>query len=251
MKKQNKLTLAGVVLALVGLFIIGYYYLPDILLYFHTKDEQKIIETVDAEQLKNNHLEQGDIDFSSIDDVDLDNIRENAIAIDPSLMIAELTIPAVDLDIAVYKSLTNQTLLSGSAVMKHNMDLGEGNFSIAGHWGNPERGTYFAPLEYLEEGDVIRLTDKETIYEYIATDMKVVEPTAFYMLEDNQMQYYSDEADPIISLMRCYYVDGKDTGNRQFYIGVLNDSYPYDEELLFSELTYEEYNDETKQAQNK
>ncbi len=112
--------------------------------------------------------------------------------------------------------------------MRKDQKMGKGNYPLAGHYMK-EKDVLFGSLMDVKEGDIIRVTDKETIFEYVTYEVKVVPDTAVYIIDD-------DEADkvgkPIISLMTCYY--SSSTGKRYFVMGELKSSYPYTEELLYA-----------------
>lgn len=220
----------GIALIIVGLVMLAYNLIPSFVINQQADDSEVILQDATADQLQENKSESGEIDFSAIEDISADAAL-NADDIDPNLLVGQLVIPSIDLNLPIFKSMTNSTLLAGAAIMEHDQVMGEGNYAIAGHYTHTS-DNLFGPLRDLEEGATIRLTDKNKIYEYELVNYEVVPATAVEMIEDGQADQY---AAPIISLMRCYYVDFQKTPDREFYIGQLVDTYEYSPDQLFAE----------------
>lgn len=228
---MRKLTrFLGITLIIVGLVMLAYNLIPSFVINQQADDSAVVLEDVTPDQLQENKNENGEIDFSAIEDISADAAL-NAEDIDPDLLVGQLVIPSIDLNLPIFKSMTNSTLLAGAAVMKHDQVMGEGNYAIAGHYTHTS-DNLFGPLRNLEEGATIRLSDKDKIYEYQLVNYEVVPATAIEMIEDEQANQYGA---PIISLMRCYYVDFQKTPDREFYIGELVDTYAYSPDQLFAE----------------
>ena len=219
---------AGIVLLVAGLLLLAYSFFPDLLMWWRSDDSQQMLDDASAAQMQANGAGDGEIDFLSIDDISA-STAWRAGDIDPSLLVGQLVIPDIDLNLPIFKSLNNTTLMSGAAVMKNQQIMGEGNYALAGHYTHTS-GNLFGPLRSIKKGASIRLTDKEKIYEYKYVDYQVTASTATEMIEDEQADNYDA---PIISLMRCHYVNFQKQPGREFYIGELVDVYDYSAQALF------------------
>lgn len=227
----------GIVLILFGLGLVALNFVPDFVVNQNAKENEKIVSEIDVDQIAANQQSDGEIDFSAVDNISADIAFNEGDLASPELIIGQLVIPAIEMNLPIYKTLNNQTLLSGSAIMRSDAEMGQGNYPIAGHYTHTNENL-FGPLRDLEQSDVIRITDKNKIYEYEAIHMETVPPSAIEMIEDAQVSKYGDK--PIISLMQCYYVNYQNTGDRQFFIGTLRDVYDYDERILYADEFYDQ-----------
>ncbi len=227
----------GIALIVIGIALLIYHFIPSYVVSQNAKENETTMQEISAEDIENNQQTTGEIDFGAVDNLSADMAFEDGNAAPPEWIIGQLVIPAVEMNLPVYKTLNNQTLMSGAAIMRSDVEMGKGNFPIAGHYTHTN-ANLFGPLRDLEEGDVIRMTDKKKIYEYEAVKREVVPPTALEMIEDEQTKNYGGQ--PIISLMQCYYVNFQNTGDREFFIGKLRNIYDYDERLIFVDEFYDE-----------
>lgn len=229
-KTKNSFTrILGLTLIIVGIGIVIWNFIPDFLIGQYADTNQQNIHEITAEQIEKNVQNPGEIDYGAVDEVSAESTLNDASEIPMDYISGQLVIPSVGMDLPIYHTLNNETLLAGSAIMREDQVMGEGNYPVAGHYTHTS-DFLFGPLRDLEKGAVIRLTDKQNIYEYTYVDHEVVPPTALEMLEDERANDYSG---PIISLMQCYYVEYTNTGDREFFIGELTDVFPYSEKALY------------------
>ncbi len=103
--------------------------------------------------------------------------------------------------------------------VKYNIQLMKedaNHIILASHNGNGYN-SYFRLLSSLELGDVIKLYDKEKVYEYIYSDNYVIEKTGM-------ADIYTDDNKKAIVLITC---SDYDTNGQNIYIGYLKDEYYY------------------------
>lgn len=141
-------------------------------------------------------------------------------------IIGQLVIPSVDINVALFEGISKEKLWKGVSTMKENQVMGQGNYSIAGHYGINDE--LFYNLADLEIGEEIRLTDKDKIYVYRVVERLLVDPSETYMIGDSR----ADGRNAIISLMSCYYEDGKNTGKRLFVVGELEKTQNYSKKMM-------------------
>lgn len=226
----------GILLIILGLGLIVYNFIPDFVVNQHAKESQDMVESISKEKISDNQESGGEIDFEAVENLSPDIALNEEDIVSPDLVIGQLVVPSVEMNLPIYKTLDNSTLMSGAAVMRHDMVMGEGNYALAGHYTHTSPNL-FGPLRDLKTGEVARITDKDQIYEYEIIDIEVVPPTALEMIEDDQADSYGK---PILSLMQCYYENFQNTGNRQFFIGTLRNVYDYDERLLYATEFYDQ-----------
>lgn len=221
----------GFLLIIVGIGLVIWNFIPDFIVNQQAQEVERAVQTLSHDEIFHNQQTEGEIEFDAVDKVSPDIALNEAEIPSSDLIIGQLVIPAIQMNLPIYKSLNNASLLSGSAVMRNDMVMGQGNYALAGHYTHTSEHL-FGPLRDLEMNDVARITDKNKIYEYQMIQQEVVPPTALHMIEDEQTDRFNG---PILSLMQCYYVNYQNTGDRQFFIGELRDIYDYDENLLYAE----------------
>ena len=130
------------------------------------------------------------------------------------------------MNLPIFKGTTNDNLLAGATTMKESDKMGQGNFTLAGHY-NKDKSILFGSLMDVKVGDIIRVTDKVDIYEYKVYDTVTIDDKALYMIDDERALIHGNN---IISLMTCYY--SSNTGKRYFVLGDFVKKSPYEKHLM-------------------
>lgn len=220
----------AVLLIIVGVLLIFSPKIKDTVVQKTVNDTVKILEDYTPQQFqKNEENEEAEFDFSIVEDISVTGTLMSSNKINKDLLVGQLVIPRVDMNIPIFKGINNSNLLAGSATMRKDQVMGEGNYPLAGHYMD-KKDVLFGSLMDVQEGDLIRITDKETIFEYVTYEVKVVPDTSVYIISDSEADKIGK---PIIALMTCYY--SSKTGKRYFVMGELVNSYPYTEELLYAD----------------
>jgi len=220
----------AMLLIILGVFLIFSPKLKDQVVEQKVKETVEVIKGITPEEIKDNEgSEEAEFDFSIVEDISVTGTLMATGKINTDLLIGQLVIPSVDMNIPIFKGINNANLLAGSATMRKDQKMGTGNYPLAGHYMK-EKNVLFGSLMDVKEGDLIRMTDKETIYEYVTYEVKVVPDTALYIIDDQEAEKIGK---PIISIMTCYY--SSSTEKRYFVMGELVDSYPYTEDALHAE----------------
>jgi sortase A len=223
----------AVLLIIVGLLLIFTPRIKDEVIKKTVNDTVEIVADYPPEKIKENEEnEEAEFDFSIVEDISVTGTFLDASKINKNLLIGQLVIPSVKMNIPIFKGINNANLLAGAATMRRDQKMGQGNYPLAGHY-TKHKNVLFGSLMDVKKGDVIRLTDNETIYEYIAYEVKTVPDTAVYIIEDREAK---NRGNAILSLMTCYY--SSSTGKRYFVMADFKTSYPYSKELLHEVTPY-------------
>ena len=193
------------------------------------KQASEIVEEVPAETLKQNEekvVEKESFDFENVQEISPTSTFLAANNIDKSLLLGQLVIPSVNMNLPIFKGTTNDNLLAGATTMKESDKMGQGNFTLAGHY-NKDKSILFSSLMDVKVGDIIRVTDKVNIYEYKVYDTVTIDDKALYMIDDERATIHGNN---IISLMTCYY--SSNTGKRYFVLGDFVKKSPYEKHLM-------------------
>ena len=193
------------------------------------KEANVIVEQVPPETLKENEekvIKKENFNFENVQEISPTSTFLAANNIDSSLLLGQIVIPSVNMNLPIFKGTTNENLLAGATTMKESDKMGEGNFSLAGHY-NKDKSILFGSLMDVKVGDIIRVTDKVNIYEYEVYDTVIINDTALYMIDDERAV---NRGNNIISLMTCYY--SSKTGKRYFVLGDFVKKVPYKKQLM-------------------
>ena len=111
-------------------------------------------------------------------------------------VIALIEINKIDLKLPVLEGATKANMKHAATHMKETTPLGEiGNSAIAAHRAR-KTGRLFNRLNEVSNGDIIKITTKNQVYNYEVYDISIVEPTDVSVLEGNNK-------DKILTLITC------------------------------------------------
>lgn len=219
MKKQRFLSILSTALIAAGILLLLSPRITSWWIGYHSKQNTAATEEMPAQTLQDNLAGESDFDFDAIEEISPTGALLDGRAVDESLIVGRLFIPSIDLNLTVYNGVTNQILNAGVGTMRPDLKMGEGNFPIAGHYAS-NKNVLFADLTSVAIDDAIFLTDNEKIYEYRVYDTKIVDPSEIEWIYDEVAE---ERGKPVISLMNCYYVNGRNSGDRYFVFGELVD----------------------------
>src|SRR5699024_5616188 len=217
MKKQKFLSFVSSALITIGILLLLSPRITSWWIEHRSKQNVSEIEEISAQTLQDNLAGESDFDFDAIEEISPTGALLDGSAVDKSLIVGRLFIPSIDLNLTVYNGVTNQILNAGVGTMRPNLTMGEGNFPIAGHYAS-NKDVLFADLTSVAIDDEIFLTDNDKIYEYRVYDTKIVNPSEIEWIYDEVAE---ERGKPVISLMNCYYVNGRNSGDRYFVFGEL------------------------------
>lgn len=144
-------------------------------------------------------------------------------------IMAELHIPDLDINLAVFNSASNTNLLAGVGALMPDRGLGADNLVLTGHHVQG-KGVLLHNLMDAEEGQKIYLTDKKDLYVYKIIYTAQKDTDAVYMLDASQNLTF--HADKILTIMTCY--QGK-VSSRWFVVAELEEVSPYQADFFTKE----------------
>ncbi|USS88654.1 class A sortase [Fructilactobacillus cliffordii] len=97
--------------------------------------------------------------------------------------IGSIQIPDLNINLPIFKGLNSENLTIGAGTMKPNQNLGEGNYTLAGHhMQNPK--ILFSPLAEAKKGQVVKIKTGTQTAHYKITKIKVVPETDVSVIND-------------------------------------------------------------------
>ncbi len=235
--------LISTLLIISGIVLLLLPFTNNFLIKSKISTTKEIVNEISAEEIEENtkeenpkeNLEDEEVlfDYAEIEDVQITTTISEAANFKKEEVnkniIGQIIIKDLNIDLPILKGVTNSNLMIGASTMKPNLIMGQGNYTLAGHY--MKNGLLFGSLLDIQLGTKVQITDKTTVYEYEIYDSKIVPDTAFYMLDASRAER---RGKPIISLMTCYYTSKN--GKRFFALGELVDEYPYNENLVSESL---------------
>jgi len=138
-------------------------------------------------------------------------------------VIAGIAIPSVDINLPIFKGLSNENLLYGAGTLSPEQQMGKGNYALASHRMNDPK-LLFTPLEQVSVGDKIYLTDLTHVYVYQTTSKKRVSYTDTSSLDEKPKS-------PTVTLITCGEMNGP---TRIVVQGELTEVQPMEKTTVFA-----------------
>ncbi|MPQ22526.1 class A sortase [Carnobacterium divergens] len=133
-------------------------------------------------------------DYESIQPPTIKEIAVQVITPKSDLIIGQLTIENLNLNLPIFKGMTNQNLLSGVGTMSEQQEMGVGNYALAGHHLYDE-SLLFGPLLKIKEGMLIQLTNQTEEYTYQVLNTKLV--------HESELSILANQGDNRLTLVTC------------------------------------------------
>ncbi|MGO1580198.1 MAG: class A sortase [Peptoniphilaceae bacterium] len=226
MKKRKILAILFLLGGLVLLFLP--YINKNLLENNSRKNREFVVREISKEEIQENVgrkvPEEKLFEFDSVENISQTKTFLDINKVNKNLVLGQIVIPSIDINLAILKGRTNNNLLAGATTMKDRQEMGKGNYAIAGH--NTKSGVLFGNLSQIKKYDIVRISDKNSIFEYRVYKTEIVSPDRIDLISDKKS---IELGKPILSLMNCYYVNGKNSGKRFFAFAELINSYPYSE----------------------
>ncbi|MBF0777524.1 class A sortase [Streptococcus cuniculi] len=130
-------------------------------------------------------------DFDQVESISTEAVLKAQWEAQELPVIGGIAIPDLNINLPIFKGVSNVSLMYGAGTMKEGQEMGQGNYALASHniigmAGSSE--TLFAPLLRAKEGMKIYVTDKQHVYTYIVTEVKSVTPESIEVIDDIEGQ---------------------------------------------------------------
>ena len=167
-----------VVLLVVGLALIFNKSIRNTVIAWNTNKYQ--VSKVSKKTIEKNKEAKTSFDFDTVKSISTESVLQ-------AQMNAQ-ELPVVGINLPIFKGLGNTELTYGAGTMKENQVMGgKNNYSLASHHVFGIAGAsdmLFSPLDRAKNGMKIYLTDKNKVYTYVISEVKVVQPTEVAVVDD-------------------------------------------------------------------
>lgn len=195
-KTSTKNKLINVLLAL--LFILG------LALIFNTQIRNWLIQlngrsyaldTLSRDDIEKNMQANASFDFDAVESLSTEAVLRAQFANKHLPVIGAIALPSVQVNLPIFKGLSNIALLTGAGTMKLEQEMGKGNYALASH--RVQDGvSLFSPIERSQAGELIYVTDLANVYTYEVTLVEKVDPSRVEFINDV-------EGKNLITLVTC------------------------------------------------
>ncbi|MBR7796645.1 sortase [Agaribacter marinus] len=141
------------------------------------------INMVSASDIETNQKKKATFNFEEVKELDLKTLIQANLHKDEITVIGGISIPSVQLNLAIGKGTSNYTLALTAGTMKEEQLMGKGNYALAGHHMTKEE-LLFGPLFEVEIGARVYMTDLKYVYEYQINEQRTIEATDIEVIED-------------------------------------------------------------------
>ncbi|MDN6663356.1 MAG: class A sortase [Tetragenococcus koreensis] len=195
------------------------YYLVD------QTSESYQVSNVTKKEIKANKQKEATFNFAQVEPISSEAIAKEQLSNQKTELpvIAGVAVPSVDINLPIFKGLSNENLLYGAGTLTESQKMGEKNYALASHRMNDPQ-LLFTPLERVSLGDKIYLTDLTDVYIYQTTVKKRVEATETAVLEEQPQS-------PLVTLITCGEMGGV---TRIVVQGELIETKPIQETTVFT-----------------
>ncbi|GKQ42634.1 class A sortase [Companilactobacillus sp. RD055328] len=191
MKKFFKRFLVSI-LMIIGLVLI---FNQQIMEFIVGQLSENQIEQVTKSNIKEGKASKGDFDFEDVKPFSPTEVGKGMTNNYGFPVLGQLEVPSVGVKLPIGKGVSTSVLNKGAGTMKPDQQMGEGNYSLAGHH---VRGRYilFSPLVDVKIGASIYLTDLDHVYKYKIYSKEVIQPSDVKTIDDV-------EGKKIVTLITC------------------------------------------------
>ncbi|MHC5269347.1 class A sortase [Enterococcus sp. LJL98] len=185
MKKKRKfkeivINLCLILVLLLGVALIFNRQIKNLLMARTSETYQ--VAKVSRREIEKNLEEEVTFDFEQVQSANLEAVLKAQLSGKVLPVIGGVAVPSAEIQIPIFKGLGNEALLFGAGTFDPEQKMGEGNYALASH-RIEETTILFTRLDEVQLGDVVYLTDLETIYTYEVYESKRIEPTEVEVLD--------------------------------------------------------------------
>ena len=175
-----------VVLLVVGLALFFNKSIRNTVIAWNTNKYQ--VSNVSKKTIEKNKEAKTSFDFENVQSISTGSVLQAQMDAQKLPVIGGIAIPEVGINLPIFKGLGNTELTYGAGTMKETQVMGgENNYALASHHVFGIAGAsdmLFSPLDRAKKGMKIYLTDKNKVYTYVISEVKVVQPTEVAVVDD-------------------------------------------------------------------
>ena len=188
--KSKIYKIIGIVFVLASLAFGGYMLQDTIMVYKNNLQQDALLE-----ELKERKADES-VDFvlpeehqkGQLIKPELETFRKKTEADhEQGETLGVLSIPGIDINLPIVEGVGGENLFRGAATNKIGQVMGEGNYVLASHYMY-DGVSLFAPLDKLEPGMKIYVSDYNQVHVYTYEDIVIVEPTEGNILNDRGLR---------------------------------------------------------------
>ncbi|MFA9467094.1 MULTISPECIES: class A sortase [unclassified Streptococcus] len=149
------------------------------------------VTQVTKEEIEANKEAEASFDFAAVQSLSTEAVLAAQMNAQNLPVIGGIAIPELEINLPIFKGVGNTEIAYGAGTMKPDQVMGERNYALASHHIFGIEGAskmLFSPLDNAQNGMKIYLTDKEKIYTYVISEVKVVSPEHVEVIDDRPGQ---------------------------------------------------------------
>lgn len=181
-------------IALVSLMILGValVFNKQIRNYVIGQNSNKYqVTQVTREEIEVNQQAEASFDFEAVQALSTESVLAAQMQEQQLPVIGGIAIPELEINLPIFKGVGNTEIAYGAGTMKEDQVMGERNYALASHHIFGIEGAskmLFSPLDNARNGMMIYLTDKERVYTYVISEVKIVSAEHVEVIDDRPGQ---------------------------------------------------------------
>lgn len=172
-------------LVIVGLLLIFNKQIRNYIIGQNSNKYQ--VTEVTKEEIEVNKEAEASFDFEAVQSLSTEAVLAAQMNAQSLPVIGGIAIPELEINLPIFKGVGNTEIAYGAGTMKPDQVMGERNYALASHHIFGIEGAskmLFSPLDNAKNGMTIYLTDKEKVYTYVISEVKVVAPEHVEVIDD-------------------------------------------------------------------
>lgn len=177
MKRKLSLTI-GILLLVIGIALV---FNKQIMGFVVTHMTEQSINQFDETKAKNGDV---NFDFEDVKNLSIQDVLKAQMNAKDVHSIGAISVPDVKMQLPILYGISNTNLAIGAGTLKKDMELGKGNYALAGHNMNNDK-TLFSPLTKAKKDMLMYTTDFKKVYTYKITEIFIIQPTQVEVINDD------------------------------------------------------------------
>lgn len=163
--------------------------------HFINASQEKVLRKANRKQIKNNEKKEGNYNPSDTSLANAQTVLKNRLKAENVQPLGVMTVPQIKMKNPILNGYgpKGEYLALGACTMKLGERMGQGNYSLAGHY--MQGNTVFHSLSKIQPGMHVYVTDKQNIYDYQITSNQTVSHLDTSVINET--------TNPTITLITC------------------------------------------------